>query len=326
MIEKNLLIIEKLKPLLERVRSIKNSVYAFLAASLIDILAITAISILYERLSVVAKGEMWLLVVSGLLIVLIRTSAVYYFRRYAYIALMAKKTADEYTLVHKFVRVRSNTPINEENRSVARFKESIMNSTQLAAINFDLPFTSLAGEVLFGVGGVAVLVYNVGFTLILGSLPIVIVLIFAMKIIADRLKSFGAEVLNKTENRIRIIDNISEASLELSISDASTAAAKYFDRPNAALNKLYATQQSVSNSIQLIVESASFVIIMFCVVLVALGVTSLSMGGIAAALVILARMVPTITRSIASVTQLHYGIPAVVRLYAIRNGHAETSN
>jgi hypothetical protein len=99
---------------------------------------------------------------------------------------------------------------------------------------------------------------------------------------------------------------------------ASNAAAKYFNESNIQLNSLISRQLSLSNSIQLVVESASFIIILLSLILISQHATSLTMGGAAASLAVLARMVPTITRSIASITQLHYGIPAVLKLHGLR--------
>jgi len=303
--------------LLGRTLEIRKAIAGFSIASAVDIAAISSIAVLYDRISTAQGTVLVMLAIVVVLLVVLRTAAVFVLRRNSYGALMAKKSRDEHELVKVFVQRRSRTLPEKENSLIAQFKESIINSTQLATINFDLPVTSLIGELLFAIGGMVVLVYNVGISLILAAIPILLILLLIMKTVANRLRSFGSEVLHITENRLARIDNIAEASLELCVARGGKVAADYFDSPNSQLNGLIHRQMTLSNSIQLVVESASFVIILMCLILISLKATTLTMGGAAASLAVLARLVPTITRSISSVTQLHYGIPAVIKLHTI---------
>jgi hypothetical protein len=298
-----------------RTLEIRKAIAGFSIASVIDIAAISSISVLYEQISKAQGKDLMAFALIVVILVILRTVAVFSLRRYSFGELMAKKSRDEYELVKAFIQRRSRTLPEKENNLIAHFKESIINSTQLATVNFDLPMASLIGELLFAVGGVLVLVYNVGIALMLAMTPIALILLLIMKAVANRLRSLGEDVMLITENRLVRIDNIAEASLELCVASGGKVAADYFDAPNHQLNSLVNRQLSLSNSVQLVVESASFVIILLCLILIALKATALTMGGAAASLAVLARMVPTITRSISSVTQLHYGIPAVIKLH-----------
>lgn len=302
-----------------RTREIQKACTAFLIASAIDIGVIALISILYDQISKSQGKSLMMLGLVVVMLVVLRTASVFGLRRYAYHDLMTKKSLDEFEIVKAFIKRRSRTLPDKENKLIAQFKESVINSTQLATVNFDIPMASLIGELLFAFGGVLMLIYSVGIDLIIAIAPIILILMLFLKTVANRMKSFGAEVLKITEDRLARIDNIAEASLELCVSSGQQAAANYFNVPNDQLNSLIKRQLTLSSSIQLVVESASFIIILLCLVLIALKATTLTMGGAAASLAVLARMVPTITRSIASVTQLHYGIPAVINLYAYKH-------
>ena len=302
-----------------RTLEIRNAVAGFSIASAIDIAVISSISVLYERISTAKDEGLVMLAIGGVFLVLVRTAAVFFLRKYSYRELMAKKSRDEHDLVKVFVLRRSRTLPEKENSLISQFKESITNSTQLATINFDLPMASLIGELLFAIGGLLVLIHNVGLPLILAITPVVLILLFVMKKVANKLRSFGSDVMEITENRLVRIDNVAENSLELCLARSGNVAAEYFDFPNCQLNSLIARQQTLSNSIQLAVESASFLIILLCLILITLEAATLTLGAAAASLAILARMVPTITRAISSVTQLHYGIPAVIKLHTYKH-------
>lgn len=302
-----------------RTLEIRKAIAGLSIASVIDIAAISSISVLYEQISKAQGKDLMAFALIVVILVCLRTVAVFSLRRYSFGELMAKKSRDEYELVKAFIQRRSRTLPEKENNLIAHFKESIINSTQLATVNFDLPMASLIGELLFAVGGVLVLVYNVGIALMLAMTPIALILLLIMKAVANRLRSQGVDVMLITENRLVRIDNIAEASLELCVASGGKVAADYFDAPNHQLNSLVNRQLSLSNSVQLVVESASFVIILLCLILISLKATALTMGGAAASLAVLARMVPTITRSISSVTQLHYGIPAVIKLHITKH-------
>lgn len=305
-----------IKILFWRTLEIRKAIAGFSIASVIDIAAISSLSVIYERISTAKGNDLVMLAIVGVVLVVLRTGAVFLLRKYSYNELTEKKSRDEHELVELFIQRRSCTLPEKENSLIAQFKESITNSTQLATINFDLPMVSLIGELLFAIGGFLVLVYNVGLSLILVMTPVVFILLLVMKSVANRLRSFGSDVMLITENRLVRIDNIAETSLELCVARSSNVAANYFDTPNSRLNRLIHRQLTLSNFIQLAVESASFVIILLCLILITLKATALTLGGAAASLAVLARMVPTITRLISSVTQLHYGIPAVIKLHA----------
>jgi hypothetical protein len=124
----------------------------------------------------------------------------------------------------------------------------------------------------------------------------------------------GQNVLDSTERRLSMIDNVVDGSLELSMRKDATEVQNYFNAYNIKVNHLMSRQLTLSSVSSLLVESASVFVILIALYSITTGSSEVTGAGIAASLAILSRLVPTITRSLASVTQLHYGIPAVIRL------------
>jgi len=314
----------KISVLLRRILQIRKAVFAYSIASLIDIVVISSISILYEKISSAKGNDLPLLALVGIVLIIIRTAASLFLRSYSYVELMAKKSRDEYELIKIFIQKRSLTLPANENSLISQFKESITNATQLATINFDLPVAILISDLLFAIGGILLLAYNVGLTLILAITPVIFALLFFMKSIANRLQTLSLDVMSAAEERFAFLDNISETSLELCFARSDTNAAVYFDTPNNRFNRLIGRQFSISNYVQLSVEVAAFVIILLCLVLITLDFIPITLGKGAASFAVLARLVPSITRSIASATQLHYGIPAVIKLSTLTQSNVSS--
>jgi ABC-type multidrug transport system fused ATPase/permease subunit len=304
-----------MKALYWRTLEIRKAIAGFSIASLIDVIVIWSLSVIFERIAAVNGNDLVILAFGGFILVFLRTGAIFFLRQYSYRELMEKKNRDEHELVKIFVQRRSLTLPEKENSIIGHFKESITNATQLATINFDLPMVSLIGEVLFSIAGFMILIHTLGLPLILVMMPVVFISLIVMRSIANNLRSLGSDIMHITEDRLVRIDNIAETSLELCVASAGKTAADYFDSPNRNLNGLIRRQLTLSNSIQLTVESASFIIILLCLVLITFNLVTLTLGAAAASFAVLTRMVPTITRSISSITQLNYGIPAVIKLH-----------
>jgi len=316
--------LERLLVLIRRLFQVRKAATAFLLAGIVDIVVISIISIIYDKISEANYEDIVFFAFAGFLLVAFRTLSVLGLRDYSYAVIMKKKTKDERRLVETFIESRSYTlPINEASL-ISGFKEAIANATQLATINFDIPMSSLIGELVFAIGGIILLVYNIGPIAILAMTPVILILACLMYKIAGILRSYGLNAIKLNESRLTRTDNVAEASLELSAASCSVSAADYFEIPNKALNMLFRHQLTLSNSSQLIVESASFLMIMTCIIMMTLQDTSVSIGRTASSLAILARLIPTVTRTMSSVTQLNYGIPAVMKLHNYTT--AATSN
>ena len=136
---------------LKRVYSIKNSIIAYSLASLIDIFIILKISSIFSVItSDNFEGSIIQSISISLILVITRTIVVFTFKKYAFQEVFSKKLKDEILLVKNFIKLRVNQDVN--NNEVKLFKEKIINSSNLAALNFDIPFFSIVAELIFAFG------------------------------------------------------------------------------------------------------------------------------------------------------------------------------
>lgn len=307
--------------LFRRVKNLRVAILWFLGASVVDIAAVSGISAIYNVVSTVGLNELVILAFGGLALVLARTGLVFQFRKLAFEVVMQKKILDESSIVAAFISRRVHDLQQNENSSITEFKEGLVNSSQLAVVNFDIPVAMLFGEIFFTLGALIMLFNGIGSFLFWCLMPIGFFTLFLMRIISAKLRAFGSAVLRANEARLLQIDNLAESSSELSVANRVNFAVHEFEHPNIELTNVLKSQLSLGNSVQLVVESVAIISVFVCFLAISLGFVSVSASSLAATLAVLARLVPTITRSIASATQLHYGIPAVLKLHASANRH-----
>ena len=155
-----------------------------------------------------------------------------------------------------------------------------------------------------------------GLDIILFNFPIFIFLLVFSKLISGKLKTIGNNIVNFTEKRLTTIDNISENSYELSVLKTNKKATYYFNKINYPYNKTLGSHLIISSAMQLLTESTSFVVILISLISIKFNLLGTDIVSTATVLAVLSRMVPSITRTIASITQLQYGIPCVKKLYS----------
>jgi len=302
---------------LKRVYSIRKSIIAYSFASLFDIFIILKISSIFSNItSNEYEGNLIQSILTSLILVLIRTIVVFLFRKYAFREVFAKKVKDEIFLVRNFIKERVNQDVNN-NKDLKLFKEKIINSSNLAAINFDIPFFSIVAELIFAIGGIFILFKIFGIELLLFNLPLFIVLIISSKYVSRKLKRLGLKILNYSEKRLNTIDNISELSIELSALKYPDKLVDYFSEVNIPFNQILSKQTIISNMTQIYTESAAFVIILICLVSLITNITEASLANTATSLIVLSRLVPSFTRAVCFITQIQFGVPCVRELSRI---------
>ena len=298
---------------LKRIYSIKNSIFAYSFASILDILIIIKISSVFSSItSDDFKGNIVNPVLISLILVLIRTILVFSLRKYAFREVFSKKLKDEIFLVKNFIESRVNQDVN--NKEVKIFKEKIINSSNLATINFDIPFFSVVAELIFAFGGILILLNIFGIELLLFNLPLFIILIISSKYVSRKLKRLGTKILNFSEIRLNAIDNISEIAIELSALKYPDKLVDYFSKINSPFNKTLSKQTIISNMTQIYTESAAFVIILICLVSLITNITEANLANTATSLIVLSRLVPSFTRAVCFITQLQFGVPCIREL------------
>ena len=303
---------------LNRIFSIRSSIYAYSLSSFLDIILILLISEIFRKITDINfDGSIYLLILQCLLFVIIRTFFVFCLRRYSFNKIFCKKFKDEELISKEFIDNRIND-LGKQN-DVDLFKEKLINSCNLAAVNFDIPVASICAEIIFALGGLIILLKIFGFKIFFYNLPILILLLVCSKLISNKLRKLGNIILISTEKRLKSIDNVSEISYEISALNQSSKLVDYFSMINNPHNKIMSQQIITSNMNQIYTESSAFIMILISLVFINLNIAETSLTNSVTSLAILSRMIPSFTRSIAFITQLQFGAPCVRRLSVIKN-------
>ena len=301
--------------LLKRIFSLKTALLAYSASSIIDLITIALASKIF---SILISQE---LNYSGIvfaclcfLIIILRAFLVYTLRRYSFSKILEKKSNDESKIVKRFIQQRIYSDLDDEENTISSYKENLINSSNVAAINFDIPVISLSAEILFAIGGILFLIRNLGVKIFIFNFPLFFILLLFSRYVAKKLHRLGKIILKSTEERLRSIDNVAEISIELSALKKYHPLLKNFSRVNNPFNKIMSDQLTTSNMMQISIESSALIIILISIISVITNSTNTSLANSASALAVLSRMVPSITRSIAFFAQLQFGITPVLRL------------
>ncbi len=299
---------------LKRINVIKTSLFSYALAGIFDLVLIQYISQIFTKITMVNfQGNIFFYISLCLFFIFVRTISVFYLRKIAFKNIFLKKREGEKFLVKDFIKKRTKN-LDNYDEDLNLFKEKLVNSSNLAAVNFDIPIISIISELIFAFGGILILLSIFGFQLLIFNLPVLIVLIVFSRFVSIKLKRLGQDYLKFTEKRLNSIDNISEIALELSALNNPNYLVDYFEKTNKPFNKVLSQQIVTSNMTQIYTESASFIIILICLICLITNIAETSLANSATSLAILARMVPSFTRSISFFAQLQFGVPSVKRL------------
>ena len=300
---------------LERIFSIKNSIIAYSLASFLDIFIILKISSIFSNISKTNLDTNFIpYVFQCFFYIIIRTIFVFLLKRYTFNQIFYKKLKDEKNIVEIYIK---NKVRDSEDSNLNEFKEKLINSCNLAAINFDIPVCSILAESFFAFGGILILLNIFGFRLFLFNLPIILVLMIISKFVSRKLNKLGNKILNNTEKRLNAIDNVSEVAFEVSSLNIPNQLLKYFTKMNNPYNKILSDQITSTNMMQIITESSAFIIILLSLIYLVTNINQASLANSATSLAVLSRMVPSFTRTISFFTQLQFGVPCIKRLSKI---------
>ena len=314
---KNRFLLFKKNIFIKRILSIRNSIISYSLASALDIITILMISSIFNRISEINFiDDVYFYLFVTILLIIFRTTSVFLFRRISFSIIFKKKFLQEKIIVEQYIENRSKCSSNENDLNL--FKEKLVNSSNLAAVNFDIPVVSIISEFIFALGGIIILLKIFGLKLFLFNLPVFFVLIIFSKFVSRKLNTLGKAILKYTEKRLNAIDNVSELAIELSTLGDSRNLINYFEKVNKPFNEILSKQIITSNMMQIYTESASFIIILLSLICLIINTSSTSLANSATSLAVLSRMVPSFTRSISFITQLQFGVPSVVRLSQMR--------
>ncbi len=304
--------LEDFKLLWQRILKLKFEVCLFTFASLVDVAALGFISLIFNEIQKNPKNLINNCIYLFLIIIL-RTIIIYLLKQKAYAGVFIKKNDYELHIIDHFVIYRHKNLLKNDTKQTSAIKDKLINASNLATVNFDMPILSILSEIIIALGGIVLIVWNIGIIALVSIIPLLLIVFLMMKRISLRLRKLGKEILDLSSSRMIKIDNIIENSSEL-----------FLDRRKSYLNylnssaKSYSLKQSAQINygalIQLIIEASSYLIISIFIVFYSSDLIHISASNAAASIAIAARLVPTITRTISSLTQLNYGIPAVLRL------------
>ena len=303
---------------IKRILSIRNSIISYSLASALDIITILIISSIFDRISEMKfMSNVYFYVFLTILLIIFRTTLVFFLRRISFNIIFRKKFQKEKIIVEQYITNRSKQSSNDNDLNL--FKEKLVNSSNLAAVNFDIPVVSIMSEFIFALGGIIILLRIFGLRIFLFNLPVIFVLILFSKFVSKKLNNLGKAILRYSEKRLNSIDNVSELAIEFSALGDSGNLVNYFEKVNKPFNKILGQQIITSNMMQIYTESASFIIILLSLISLISNISSTSLANSATSLAVLSRMVPAFTRSISFLTQLQFGVPSVVRLSEMNN-------
>ena len=304
--------------LLKRILSIKYSILFYSGSSIVDLITIALVSKIFTVLtSNNFNNNIYIFFIACVLIIILRTYIIFLLRKYSFSMIIKKKYNEECKIVKNFIKKRKYLE-EDDQVSIAAFKENLINSSYLALMYFDIPIASISAELLFAFGGIFFLIRILGLKLILINLPLFLLLVIFSRFISKKLHILGKEQLNSTEKRIKSIDNISEISFELSVLNLIDPLLENFSKMNKPFNKITYEQLKTSNCLQISIESAALLIILISIISIIIDPGNPSLANSATSLAILSRMVPSITRSIGFLANLQFGIPMVKKLARLK--------
>ena len=301
----------------KRIFSMRQSIAAYCFASFLDLFIILIISKIFSEItSYKFDGNIYIYILSTFILIIFRTASIFLLRKFSFSMIFKKKLSLEKIYVENFIdaRIRRGN-CNEEDLRV--FKEKLINSSNLATVNFDIPIFSLVAELIFALGGIFILLNIFGVKLLLLNLPIFVILIIFSRFVSRKLSSLGKRILDLTDKRINTIDNLTEIAIEISALNYSKNLLDYFSKVNKPYNFILSNQVVTSNMMQIFTESGAFLIILISLVCIITNLSETSLANTATSLAVLSRMVPSFTRSISFITQLQFGVPSVKRLSQI---------
>ncbi len=304
--------LEDLKLLWQRVLKLKFEVCLFTFASLIDLAVLGCISLIFNEIQKDPKNLINNCIYLFIIIIL-RTIIIYALKHKAYAGVFIKKNDYELHIIDQFVRFRHKNLLKNDSKQTSAIKDKLINTSNLATVNFDMPILSILSEIIIAIGGMILILLNIGIIALVSIIPLLLIVFMMMKRISLRLRSLGQEILNLSSSRMTKIDNIIENSSEL-ILEKRKSYLNYLNNTAQSYNLKQSNQINYGALIQLIIEASSYLIISIFIVFFTSDLIHISASNAAASIAIAARLVPTITRTISSLTQLNYGIPAVLRL------------
>ena len=105
------------------------------------------ISSIFNKISEISlKSNIYIYILVAILLIIFRTISVFLLRRISFNIIFKKKLYKEKIIVEKYISNRSKNYSDDKDLNL--FKEKLVNSSNLASVNFDIPVTSIISELI----------------------------------------------------------------------------------------------------------------------------------------------------------------------------------
>ena len=301
-----------------RLKKISIPIFFYTISCLLDILILNSLNSFFGDISN-DFNKLKINLIYFLLLIILRTFLVFALKKKAFFVTHELKNKEETKIMDNFIYAKTKYK-KKLNVSLDLFKEALVNSSTLTTYNFDLPAQIIIGELIFALGGIFLIFKSFGYNLFFFNIPFVLIYLMITLFISKILKKIGVKLLKSTEERINAIDNLGENAFELAANNKITSSLEYFSRKNKPYNFLLYRQVTVSNILQNISESSALLIIFISmhVILIYQSGGNNFMNSLTT-LSVLMRLIPSFTRTISSIVQISYGLPALKRIYQLTN-------
>ena len=122
------------------------------------------ISSIFNRISEINFiSDVYFYIFLTILLIIFRTISVFLLRRISF-NIIFKKNSKEKIIVEQYISNRSKNSSDDNDLNL--FKEKLVNSSNLAAVNFDIPVVSIISELIFATGRNYYLTKNIWFKII----------------------------------------------------------------------------------------------------------------------------------------------------------------
>lgn len=227
-----------------------------------------------------------------------------------------KKKLNETFLLNIIKKKRDNKLTEKE---ISKNKEILLNSSDLAVVNFDIPLSNIIGEIFIAIMAVVFIVYYGLITEFLEFYYLIFFFGLVFSIIIFLSRKYGKKNIDFMKNKISKIENIFKNLTNFSYSSSSDYLKKYFldieTKHNLNTSKFITLNLTNNFFLESIIYTFLFIVVTQGIVIDNSSIIERSL----VSLPFLVRLAPAFTRTMAYLTQLSYGYTALQNLYSNDN-------
>jgi hypothetical protein len=287
--------------LLNRILLQKGGHIVSLFAYILDIISVILISSILsetpiEEISVISTAIILLLIIALRLISLLAL------KNWAYSLFYKHKSLENQNLIYSTLnKIRKN-----KNHNIGTTREKILFSSEISIINFDVPISLLAGEIIVLSISTYYILLIVDVTEFIMHAAVIFMIIFSIYIYLIKLVSrLGKKQIKFQEEKISWISNILNMAQTLALNKASSYAVQVHSDNEYHCNRTTVSLMIINQLTSLLIE---FMMLMIGVLVL---ISAKDFAQLIALTPLAARIAPSISKVAAYFSQLAFGIQAV---------------